>query len=119
MITLVLSFVLALFASWYVLSPVLEGAESGDSQASFSRASLDLASLDLKLERERLFFRLEELEQDKTLGRVSEHGYQISKQEIVSELSVCLERLGTVNTCTVDTCTAGTSNQQATNGKKK
>lgn len=83
MITLALSLVLALVASWFILTPIIEGVNIAEVNNSHN----------LEIEKERLFSKLEELEQEKVLSRISEENYKISKQEIFNKIVECTEQL--------------------------
>lgn len=83
----VISFVLALFASWAVLEPMF--SSSGDhTHGVRPDAALDAVAERLKNARyrkEETFLALEELEQDFRAGKVAPADYESSKAELLAD----------------------------------
>ncbi len=90
----VVSFILALLASWVVLEPFFSGAlGETDSGVGSGPELLPELLMDAQCRKEESFLALEELEQDFVAGKISVEDYERSRSELLADTAKLLSEV--------------------------
>ena len=90
----VVSFILALFASWVVLEPFFSSAlAETDSGVGSGPELLPELLMDAQYRKEESFLALEELEQDFVAGKISAEDYERSRSELLADTAKLLSEV--------------------------